>query len=83
MKHALTDLLNKYVLVPVDKVICIVAVICQRLSALTLVKELGLERDTSNDTKNTYETCNHIFEKLLIAKHSKFYLCNNFHLSVD
>lgn len=46
-----------------------------------MIKELGLNRDTRDDTKNTHETCNHIQEDVVIAKHCKD-LCNNFHLSV-
>ena len=54
---------------------------CRMFNTLTLIKELGLDRDIKNDTKNICETCSHIQEDLRIAKHSKD-VCNNFHLSV-
>ena len=81
VKQALKELLKKYVLVPVDKATGNIVIICRRFYMLTMIKELGLERDTSSDTNSTYETCNNIQEYLLIATHCKD-LCNDFHLSV-
>ena len=75
-KQALTELYNKYVLVLVDKAIGFAAIICQKFYGSALIKELGLDRDPRNGTNSTYETCNHIQEDLLIAKHSKDF-CNN------
>ena len=76
MKQALTELYNKYVLVLVDKTIGNAAIICQKFYVSTFIKELGLDRDPRNGTNSTYETCNHIQEDFLIAKHSKDF-CNN------
>ena len=78
----LTELHNKYVLISVDKATCNIAIICSRFYALTWTKKLGLDRNTRNETINTYETCINIQVDLVIARHSKD-LCNNFHISVN
>ena len=79
MKHTLTELHNNYALVPVDKAAGNVSVIYRKFYVFTLIKELEWDGDTRIDINNT---CNHIQEDLLIAKHS-YVLCNNFHLFVN
>ena len=80
VKQALTQLHNKYLLVPVDEATTNVTTVC-RFYALTLIKELRLHRRTRKDNNNTHETCNHIQQDLLIAQDPKDPR-NNFHLSV-
>ena len=54
VKQPFRELHNNYVLVPVDKATGNVTIICWEFYELALIKELGLDRDTKNDTISTY-----------------------------
>ena len=53
-----------------------VAIICKRLHALLIAKELGFNSRNSNNINGTYEKVNSIMESDIINEHKK-YLSNH------
>ena len=56
----LKELHSNFVFVPIDKAANNVAVICKRLYALPIAKELGLNSGNSNDQNGTFDKINSI-----------------------
>ena len=56
----LKELHSNFVFVPIDKAANNVAVICKRLYALAIAKELGLNSGNSNDQNGTFDKINSI-----------------------
>ena len=80
VKRSLENLHGKFVIVPIDKANGNVAIICKRFYIQVLIKELGIDSQTS--TNSTYEYLPNVNKKALIETHSNF-LFKNFKLNVD
>ena len=78
IKASLTELQNKFVMVPIDKASNNVAFICKRFYASVILQELGV---SANEPSPTYEIINDLSRDQIIAKH-KLELNNLFNLSI-
>ena len=58
------------------------AIICKRLYALVIAKELGFNSGDSNDENGTYDKINSIMENDVISEH-KGYLSNNYVIKLN
>ena len=57
-------------------------IICKRLYALVIAKELGFNSGDSNDDNSTYDKINSIMENDVISEH-KGYLSNNYGIKLN
>ena len=57
VKACLSDLHNKYVFVPADKVPDNIIIICKKYCMETLIKELGLDNCSTPTGNSTYTSC--------------------------
>ena len=73
VKQVLIKLKKQYDLVLFDDTIGNVSITCWMFYGLTLIKELGLDKDIKIDTNSTCENYKHIHEDL----------CKTFHLSIN
>ena len=71
IRKTLTDFHQNYIVIPRDKASGKVAIICKRICALTLMKELGVTKGNWNSSIS-YEIINTTNENDIIDKHTSF-----------
>ena len=75
-KQALKELHDHYVLAPIDKASNNIAFICKRFYAMVLIKKLGLDSNSGNETYIHLKEANKekIIEDHVSTLHREFYL---------
>ena len=74
VKNTMFSLKEDFVIVPIDKAVNNMAFICKHLYALTIIKELNLDCNLSNqDNNNTYTFINNKTKDQIVKEH-KLYL---------
>ena len=79
VKTCLSELQNKYVMVPIDKAANNVAFVCKRFYAHVLLKELGIAQ---NEPSSTYSSITTLTNQDVISQH-KHTLKEKFNLSIE
>ena len=82
VKACLSDLHNKYVFVPADKVPNNVIIICKRYYIETLIKELRLDNCSTPTENSTYTSCQMSSEDI-VNTHDTFMKSLGIELSDD